>query len=687
MLRAIVVLVLTLTCTGWCNDPYKPRIAALQAVAGSTLADVTALVNQAGKEGADLVLLPMGIAGMDPQTTTGAMFQALSALAAEHDMVVVAPIRESLNGAFYNTAMVIGPKGELAGVYRQTHVCPEDRLLGVSAGNELPVFETRFGRIGILLGYDLLFREAPRIMALRGAKLLLYGYAGNSNEAGTGVRLGEAAFFDAYYVAMAGVAGSGEGWASNILGLDGYPIAIVGHGPCVVSAVVDLQDMTPRCFQQDSRDKLFACRDPYAVTELTRKSAYVPDQSPRTLKVACVQSTDNSTWEHIQRVLHRAGELGADVVITPEVYLPNPEQVSIEQADKSVVISTVRAIAAQHKMTVLAGMCMGVPGRANASRSSYLVVGPDGSIAGVHYQHTGPPADDFSLFDTGFGRFGGLVCWDLIIMGPEYARVEALKGARILFYGTMTIIGEAHDLALPSLAMTNGVPIAFSARSNNAFEFPQAGVVGPDGKYLLSKPDEAELGTELMLTEVNLALPSGLQALQQQLRNDRRPELYTPLIQSDVCLPESEVTWAMKDLLGGAARPAVVTAVTYNALFPPEVEYTLRLTVDGCVQGSRRVTYTRWDSAVEGCGGDFGYRFLTSTFDWMATPGAHVLTVEADADGEIAELRKDNNRVELHVMVPDTVTPTPTPGERLQGVGVDTEVKDGRRNRWEVEPG
>ena len=211
--------------------------------------------------------------------------------------------------------------------------------------------------------------------------------------------------------------------------------------------------------------------------------------------------------------------------------------------------------------------------------------------------------------------------------------------------------------------MANVVPIAFSARSNNAFEFQQAGVVGPDGEYLPGESDEAELGTELVLTEVNLALPSSLQALQQQLRNDRRPELYTPVIQSDVCLSESEVTWAMKDLLGGGARPAVVTAVTYNALFPPEAEYTLRLTVDGCVQGSRRVTYKRWDSAAQGCGWDFGYRFLTSTFEWMATPGAHVLTVEADADGEIAEVREDDNRVELRVMVPETVTATPTPGE------------------------
>jgi predicted amidohydrolase len=411
MVSTGIVLVLAFTFPGWVSDPSKPRIAVVQAVADSIPADVAALVDQAGTEGADLVLLPMAAAGMTPQTTAGSMFQTLSVLAKKHDMDIIAPIRESWNGTAFNTAMVIDSNGDLAGIYRQAHVSSEDRLSGVSDGNELPVFETRFGKIGVLLGYDLLFREAPRIIALRGAKLLLYASSGDSNEAGTGIRLGEAAFFDGYYVAMAGVAGSGTKWASNILGLDGRPLAIAGQGPCVVSAIVDLQSMTPVCFQQGSRDKLFACRDPY----------------------------------------------------------------------------------------------------------------------------------------------------------------------------------------------------------------------------------QAELGTELMLTNVDLALRSDLQALRQQLRDNRRPELYSSLIQSDTCLPESEVKWSMSGLVGGAGGSALITAATYNAMFPAEAEYTLRLSADGRTQESRRITYKRWDSTVQGCGWDFGYRFLPSTFEWTATPGAHVT-------------------------VPDTATVTPSPG-------------------------
>ena len=648
------------TCLGWANDLREPNIAVIQLKAGSTLADANALVDQAGQDGADLVLLPMEFAVLNPQTTTGIVFQTLSVLAVEHDMYVVAPIPESSNGYLYKTAIIIDPNGELAGIYRQTHVSPEDRLRGVSAGDELPVFETRFGKIGILLGYDLLFREAARIMALRGAELLLYSYEGNSNdETLPAVRLGEAVFFDGYYVAMAGLVEPGGEWASNILGLDGRPMVVVGDEPCVVSASCNLQNIKPRC-SGFSREKLFACRDPYAVDELTDETTHVIDQNSQTLTIACVQCVDPN-WEHIKTVLNRAGQLGADVVLTQEAYLPNPDHLPIEEVNDSNVISTLCSIAADHNMTIIGGISLGVKGHANVFRSSYIIVGPDGNIAGVHYQHTGRPADDFDLFDTGFGSFGGLVCWDLIVMGPEYARVEALKGARILFYGTLTISEDANDLVFPSLAKQNVIPIAFSAHSNNDPNFPpQAGIVAADGTYLEGTFYEVEPGggEELVLTEIELALPLELQTLKQQLWNDRRPELYTPLTQSDICLTQSEVTLVPEEPVAG--RLAVVTAITYNALVPETADYNVGFFVDSNSQGTHRVLYERWSSLPTGSW-DFDYRFLCSACEWIATPGTHEIIIEADPNGDITELRKDNNLIKLHVEVPEPVPPPPPP--------------------------
>lgn len=101
--------------------------------------------------------------------------------------VVICPIfeRESASqGAFYNSAAVIGPDGEIIGVYRKTHIPSMDRRLSPEPrGDEkfyfkpgdlgFPVFKTPLGvNIGILICYDRHFPEAARILGLNGADIL-----------------------------------------------------------------------------------------------------------------------------------------------------------------------------------------------------------------------------------------------------------------------------------------------------------------------------------------------------------------------------------------------------------------------------------------------------------------------------------------------------------------------------------
>jgi predicted amidohydrolase len=641
------LLVLVLASSG---EASGPKIAAIQLMPGSTLLQAAQLVAQAGQLEADLVVLPMGFAA--PQAATGSVFQTLSPYAMQYDMYVVAPIQELSAGNLYNTALVIGPGGALAHTYRQAHVSPEDRAAGISEGNDLPVFDTLLGKIGVLLGYDLQFREAARVLALRGADLLLYSYHEDSADSVLpAVRLGEAVFYDGYYVAMAGVAELGGPWASAILDLDGRPLAFAGAGSCVVSATTPPLDMA-WCEQAFTRELLFACRDPYAVHMLTQEPPAIAPNS-QTITVACVRCLDASPpcglWSHQRAVLTRAGVLGADVVLTQEAYLANPDRLTFEDAVEDTFLSSVRDIAELYHMTIIAGITLGVEDHPDMARSAFIIAGPAREL-GVHYQHTGCPADDFPLFDTGFGSFGGLVCWDLAVMGPEYARVEALKGASMLFYGTLTICEGIHDFALPSLARQNVVPIAFSAHANLG-TIPQVGVVGPDGTYLegvSDVPDPGGVGDELVLTTTNLALSPELTALKQQLWDDRKPDLYAPLIQSDICLADSGVQLDPMMLVAG--QPVTVSATTYNAFEPFDASYNVQFRVDDEIVGTERISYQRWRSPG-GRGWDFGYRFLEAQCEWMATAGSHVITIEADADREYAELREDNNVVEIQVEV------------------------------------
>ena len=76
----------------------------------------------------------------------------------------------------YISSVVIAPEGIL-GAYRKLHLAPWPRFtesLCFSPGHAVPVWETRYGNIGVLICYDFyFFPELSRIMALKGAALLV----------------------------------------------------------------------------------------------------------------------------------------------------------------------------------------------------------------------------------------------------------------------------------------------------------------------------------------------------------------------------------------------------------------------------------------------------------------------------------------------------------------------------------
>ncbi|MGD2205788.1 MAG: carbon-nitrogen hydrolase family protein, partial [Anaerolineae bacterium] len=71
----------------------------------------------------------------------------------------------------YNAAILIGPDGELLGEHRKLHLPGEERL-AFRPGYRLKTFETTFGEIGVLVGWDLAFPEVARSLTLSGADLL-----------------------------------------------------------------------------------------------------------------------------------------------------------------------------------------------------------------------------------------------------------------------------------------------------------------------------------------------------------------------------------------------------------------------------------------------------------------------------------------------------------------------------------
>jgi N-carbamoylputrescine amidase len=120
-----------------------------------------------------------------PGPTVGRMQR----LAAELGIVIIVPIFERRGpGVYHNSAAVVDADGSLLGVYRKMHI-PDDPLYyekyyftpgeiyqhgesGQQTG--FRIFDTRVGRIGVLICWDQWYPEAARITALMGAQVLFY---------------------------------------------------------------------------------------------------------------------------------------------------------------------------------------------------------------------------------------------------------------------------------------------------------------------------------------------------------------------------------------------------------------------------------------------------------------------------------------------------------------------------------
>jgi len=113
------------------------------------------------------------------ETVPGPSTREVASLAREHDVYVVfgMPEQDKENPKIlYNAVAVIGPEGIL-GTYRKAHLGTVPWITeGVTfkTGSALPVWETRYGPVGILICYDFWFNpELSRILALKGARLII----------------------------------------------------------------------------------------------------------------------------------------------------------------------------------------------------------------------------------------------------------------------------------------------------------------------------------------------------------------------------------------------------------------------------------------------------------------------------------------------------------------------------------
>jgi predicted amidohydrolase len=79
--------------------------------------------------------------------------------------------KEKVESILYNSAILIGPDGEVIGQYQKVHLKGEEHM-AFRPGYRLLPFETEYGLVGLMIGWDLAFPEAARSLVLEGAELL-----------------------------------------------------------------------------------------------------------------------------------------------------------------------------------------------------------------------------------------------------------------------------------------------------------------------------------------------------------------------------------------------------------------------------------------------------------------------------------------------------------------------------------
>jgi predicted amidohydrolase len=141
------------------------------------------MVDHSAKLGVHVIVLPEYVASphwfLDQPTAAALADQCdevvkrFGEISAKYGCYVVVSHVEAVDGDLCPTAFLIGPTGEVAGHYRKVHLTAEEKVWAV-AGASFPVFETERGRIGVMLGYDGLFPEAARCLALEGADLIVW---------------------------------------------------------------------------------------------------------------------------------------------------------------------------------------------------------------------------------------------------------------------------------------------------------------------------------------------------------------------------------------------------------------------------------------------------------------------------------------------------------------------------------
>ena len=224
---------------------YRPRAAKTPMDACRQFGP---LIEEAARHSADLVVLgeTLTYAGVGSsyedcaESIPGLSTDYFGGLAKRHQLYVVAGLIERDRHQLFNVAVLIGPDGKLVGKYRKVCLPDGEYDRGMSPGTDYPVFDTRLGKVGMMICYDGFFPEVARELSNRGAEIIAWPVWGCNPE-----QARARACENHVYVVSSTYEDASRNWMfTGVVGRDGSVLAQAKEFGTVCVSEVDLNQST-----------------------------------------------------------------------------------------------------------------------------------------------------------------------------------------------------------------------------------------------------------------------------------------------------------------------------------------------------------------------------------------------------------------------------------------------------------
>ncbi len=565
---ALLVLMLAVTAGAQQTDGRVLTISTLclldseEAMTREAL--VAAIEDAASRGQHDLIVAPLTPFVSFREGAEATDLAAWADLARKHRTYLALAMPEAgADGKTYHTSVVLDREGNVAGTYRKSHAVADD---GIALGDELPIIETDFGKLGMTITSDFYFPEVYTVLAMKGADILVWQHfperfrehyqwkpmlraraMDNHCHMVTSMYADPRTYITNRY--RSGMRGAAWG-RSMILNRSGVPMADTAYESGAATAFVDLdrRKVDPYPFYEGEPLFFVNCmgdRTAFQPIADPWEPPALPEYDRRTARVAVGYFWPDEIWtsesypDAVFRILDEAAELEPDIVLLSEMAAREGSEVMLRALDD--VAERAREMNA---WIIIGGL------DTEGDRSHAWVWNREGEVVLKEpiYWTRGFP--EIAVLDTDFARIGIHTCGDLYM--PEIDRVLALKGAEIIFDPSQMwgASGESNEMLLRARAIDNGAWMACAhwvtsdpglrsviidpyGKVRAASAFQDEGVIAVDIDFDEQKvyyagmkaqqPTPGESGIE---SYYRADMPEQREGWREMIFENRRPELY-----------------------------------------------------------------------------------------------------------------------------------------------------------------